>query len=49
MHPDEYCKQLPRAHTCFNRVDLPPYTSYQMLREKLVQAITMADGFDGVD
>ena len=49
MHPDEYCKQLPRAHTCFNRVDLPPYTSYQMLREKLVQAVTMADGFDGVD
>lgn len=40
---------LPRAHTCFNRIDLPPYTSYQMLREKLTKAIEMSDGFGGVD
>ncbi|XP_074659539.1 E3 ubiquitin-protein ligase HECW2-like [Tubulanus polymorphus] len=30
---------LPRAHTCFNRVDLPPYLSFDMLFEKLTIAI----------
>lgn len=37
----------PRAHTCFNRVDLPDYSSKEELREKLNLAITMvATGFD---
>lgn len=45
----EYLEKLPRAHTCFNRVDLPPYTSYQMTREKLLMAIDLSGGFDGVD
>ncbi|XP_076669215.1 E3 ubiquitin-protein ligase Nedd4 isoform X4 [Andrena cerasifolii] len=39
----------PRAHTCFNRIDLPPYESYQQLREKLVKAIEGSQGFAGVD
>lgn len=39
----------PRAHTCFNRLDLPPYESYQDLREKLVKAIEGSQGFAGVD
>ncbi|GLV43423.1 Nedd4 [Carabus blaptoides fortunei] len=39
----------PRAHTCFNRIDLPPYDSYQQLREKLVKAIEGSQGFAGVD
>ncbi|XP_052743647.1 E3 ubiquitin-protein ligase NEDD4 isoform X5 [Bicyclus anynana] len=43
--PDNY----PRAHTCFNRIDLPPYESYQQLREKLVKAIEGSQGFAGVD
>ncbi|XP_053614991.1 E3 ubiquitin-protein ligase NEDD4 isoform X5 [Plodia interpunctella] len=43
--PDNY----PRAHTCFNRIDLPPYDSYQQLREKLVKAIEGSVGFAGVD
>ncbi|KAL5007177.1 hypothetical protein ScPMuIL_015983 [Solemya velum] len=30
---------LPRAHTCFNRLDLPPYTTPEMLFEKLVTAV----------
>ncbi|KAG1652376.1 E3 ubiquitin-protein ligase HECW2 [Nymphon striatum] len=30
---------LPRAHTCFNRLDLPPYTSSDMLYEKLLLAV----------
>jgi len=42
-------KQLPRAHTCFNRVDLPPYPTYADLRAKLLVAIENAEGFEGVD
>lgn len=40
---------FPRAHTCFNRIDLPPYTSYEQLREKVVGAIEGTEGFAGVD
>ncbi|XP_006824928.1 E3 ubiquitin-protein ligase HECW2-like [Saccoglossus kowalevskii] len=36
---------LPRAHTCFNRVDLPPYTSYAMLLEKLITAVEETSTF----
>ncbi|XP_051235024.1 E3 ubiquitin-protein ligase NEDD4-like isoform X1 [Dicentrarchus labrax] len=42
-------EKLPRAHTCFNRLDLPPYESFEELREKLHIAIENAQGFDGVD
>ncbi|XP_052794019.1 E3 ubiquitin-protein ligase NEDD4-like isoform X2 [Mya arenaria] len=41
--------KLPRAHTCFNRLDLPPYESYKDLRKKLLIAIENAQGFEGVD
>ncbi|CAH8821119.1 unnamed protein product [Trichobilharzia szidati] len=41
--------QLPRAHTCFNRLDLPPYTTFEELRCKLIIAIENAEGFEGVD
>uniref|UniRef100_A0A0M3IFA8 HECT-type E3 ubiquitin transferase n=1 Tax=Ascaris lumbricoides TaxID=6252 RepID=A0A0M3IFA8_ASCLU len=30
---------LPRAHTCFNRLDLPPYPTQQRLNAKLRIAI----------
>ncbi|XP_035904272.1 E3 ubiquitin-protein ligase Nedd-4 isoform X4 [Anopheles stephensi] len=40
---------FPRAHTCFNRLDLPPYESYAQLKEKLVSAIEGSQGFAGVD
>uniref|UniRef100_A0A7E4V081 E3 ubiquitin-protein ligase n=1 Tax=Panagrellus redivivus TaxID=6233 RepID=A0A7E4V081_PANRE len=36
---------LPRSHTCFNRLDLPPYKSYEQLAEKLTSAIEMTEGF----
>ncbi|XP_063308197.1 E3 ubiquitin-protein ligase HECW1 [Pelobates fuscus] len=36
---------LPRAHTCFNRLDLPPYSSYSMLHEKLVIAVEETSTF----
>ncbi|TFK44714.1 hypothetical protein BDQ12DRAFT_730740 [Crucibulum laeve] len=31
--------RLPQAHTCFNQIDLPQYTSYDMLRQQLLMAI----------
>ncbi|VDN53339.1 unnamed protein product [Dracunculus medinensis] len=36
---------LPRSHTCFNRLDLPPYRSYEQLAEKLTRAIDETEGF----
>ncbi|KAM3187171.1 hypothetical protein ACTXT7_002825 [Hymenolepis weldensis] len=41
--------KLPRAHTCFNRLDLPPYKTFDELRCKLIIAIENAEGFEGVD
>jgi len=32
-------EDLPKSHTCFNRIDLPPYTSYEQLKQKLTLAI----------
>lgn len=34
-----------RAHTCFNRLDLPPYTTYEMLYEKLLLAVEESSTF----
>ncbi|PNF39754.1 E3 ubiquitin-protein ligase Su(dx) [Cryptotermes secundus] len=36
---------LPRSHTCFNRLDLPPYKSYDQMVEKLNYAIEETEGF----
>uniref|UniRef100_A0A8D0RN29 HECT-type E3 ubiquitin transferase n=1 Tax=Sus scrofa TaxID=9823 RepID=A0A8D0RN29_PIG len=33
------------AHTCFNRLDLPPYPSYSMLYEKLLTAVEETSTF----
>uniref|UniRef100_A0A1A7XET6 E3 ubiquitin-protein ligase NEDD4-like n=1 Tax=Iconisemion striatum TaxID=60296 RepID=A0A1A7XET6_9TELE len=41
--------KLPRAHTCFNRLDLPSYESFEDLRDKLLMAVENAQGFEGVD
>jgi len=38
---------LPISHTCFNRIDLPPYTSYYQLKQKLLLAIT--EGMSGFE
>ncbi|XP_075168551.1 SMAD specific E3 ubiquitin protein ligase [Haematobia irritans] len=38
-------QNLPKAHTCFNRIDLPPYDSYQLLYDKLTQAVEETCGF----
>lgn len=44
MISDDQC-----SFCSFNRIDLPPYESYQQLREKLVKAIEGSQGFAGVD
>uniref|UniRef100_A0A8K9Y6T4 HECT-type E3 ubiquitin transferase n=1 Tax=Oncorhynchus mykiss TaxID=8022 RepID=A0A8K9Y6T4_ONCMY len=36
---------LPKAHTCFNRIDIPPYESYEKLYEKLLTAVEETCGF----
>lgn len=50
--PQKFCIEkvgketwLPRSHTCFNRLDLPPYKSYDQLLEKLIFAIEETEGF----
>ena len=37
---------LPVAHTCFNLLDLPKYTSAETLRSKLLEAIEHNQGFN---
>ncbi|GAA6083038.1 E3 ubiquitin-protein ligase HECW2 [Tachysurus ichikawai] len=34
-----------RAHTCFNRLDLPPYPSFSMLYEKMLTAVEETSTF----
>ena len=36
---------LPRSHTCFNRIDLPAYTSRKQMKSKLLYAINETEGF----
>ncbi|XP_071447017.1 E3 ubiquitin-protein ligase HECW2-like [Hetaerina americana] len=36
---------LPRAHTCFNRLDLPPYPTSEILYEKLLLAVEETSTF----
>jgi hypothetical protein len=50
--PQRFCVEkvgketwLPRSHTCFNRLDLPPYRSFEQLSEKLTLAIEETEGF----
>ena len=37
--------QLPKSHTCFNRIDLPPYKDYETLEQKLTWAVEETVGF----
>ena len=38
--------RLPKSHTCFNRIDLPPYIAYDQLEKKLLLAIEESIGFE---
>ena len=42
---DAPVENLPKAHTCFNRIDIPQYESYQKMYEKLSQAVEETCGF----
>uniref|UniRef100_W5MAZ4 E3 ubiquitin-protein ligase n=1 Tax=Lepisosteus oculatus TaxID=7918 RepID=W5MAZ4_LEPOC len=42
---DANTDNLPKAHTCFNRIDIPPYESYEKLFEKLLTAVEETCGF----
>ena len=37
--------RLPSAHTCFNHLLLPSYSSVEVMREKLKYAISHSEGF----
>ncbi|CAG8491634.1 2216_t:CDS:10, partial [Scutellospora calospora] len=37
--------QLPKSHTCFNRIDLPQYKNYEALVSKLTLAVEETVGF----
>ena len=37
---------LPVAHTCFFSIELPKYSSYEILRDKLKYAITNCQAID---
>ncbi|KAL7420115.1 hypothetical protein Q5752_005081 [Cryptotrichosporon argae] len=37
--------QLPKSHTCFNRIDLPPYKDFAALEQKLTLAVEETLGF----
>jgi len=41
MVPDS----LPRSHTCFNQLVLPPYESEERMREKMLFAFSQTEGF----
>ena len=36
---------LPKSHTCFNRIDLPPYKNFDSLEQKLSTAVEETLGF----
>ncbi|KAM9482458.1 E3 ubiquitin-protein ligase SMURF2-like [Clarias gariepinus] len=42
---DANTNNLPKAHTCFNRIDVPPYENYDKLYDKLLTAIEETCGF----
>lgn len=46
IHKVDDSSRLPTASTCANLLKLPAYTSQQMLRDKLLQAIRSESGFD---
>jgi E3 ubiquitin-protein ligase NEDD4 len=47
LHGDKNVKVFPRAHTCFNRIDMPIYKSKAEMNKFLTMAISMeSTGFD---
>ncbi|XP_014770557.1 E3 ubiquitin-protein ligase SMURF2 isoform X1 [Octopus bimaculoides] len=42
---DTSTDNLPKAHTCFNRIDIPPYEDYEKFLSKLTCAVEETCGF----
>jgi hypothetical protein len=40
-------QQLPVSHTCFDTLELPAYTSKEILKKKMIYAITNCTSIDG--
>jgi hypothetical protein len=49
LHGDKNVKVFPRAHTCFNRIDLPIYKSKDELQKYLTMAISMESTGFGIE
>ena len=43
---DKVVDSLPSAHTCFNQLVLPPYSSYEVMKSKILFAIANTEGFE---
>ena len=46
VEQDENRFLLPKAHTCFNKIDIMPFTNAEILREKLTKCITYRSDFE---
>jgi len=46
LHRDNPDATLPTAHTCFFALDLPKYSSYEVMKEKLKYAIVNCQAID---
>jgi E3 ubiquitin-protein ligase NEDD4 len=49
LHGDKNVKIFPRAHTCFNRIDMPIYKTKQELQKYLTMAISMESTGFGIE
>lgn len=49
LHGDKNVKVFPRAHTCFNRIDMPIYKSKEELQKFLTMAISMESTGFGIE
>lgn len=49
LHGDKNVKVFPRAHTCFNRIDMPIYKSKTELQKYLLMAISMESTGFGIE
>lgn len=45
MDGGDLCERLPVAHTCSNVLDLPPYPTDELMKEKILKAIHFTKGF----
>ena len=45
LDDDDKRNQMPRAHTCFNKIDLPDYDSRANLARELWRAVSYGMGF----